>query len=1077
MQHKFSPSINIIRDSYSTQYYLPTNNGKNVFQQIASNFKTGLHSYNIIGSYGTGKSAFLLAFMQQLEGRVDYFGKVNGQFNDCSQFKFYKVVGFSGSFIATIAEQFNVEPDSKAILTALQKEHKKLKAKGICLVILVDEFGKFLEYAAQNSPESEMYFIQQLAEFANDARRNLLFLTTLHQNFDAYAVGLQDTQRQEWEKVKGRLKELTFNEPVEQLLRLASNFLVKHTQLERPESNPQLLKTIQRTGIFSLLNDDTHESLANKLYPFDLLSAMTMTLSLQRYGQNERSLFHFLQTDEHLGINQFTPNESTPYYNLAKVYDYLIYNYYSTLTSKHNPDYFKWNMIRHSLERVEVELSEQYISAALKLVKTVGLLDILGPQGAKIDNDLISQYALHCLGIEDAIQIINKLEDKQIIKYLSFRNRFKLFEGTDVDIEAIQEEARKNLIPITNLALELSPFFKLDFVSAKAVSYQKGTPRLFEFKLSEEAIIEFEASSSEIDGFINLLFEQDEHIESIQNEPILYGVFGNTNTIRAYLLDIKTIEKALQLIHNDKIAKRELIDLKNSQIAALNKSLNDELFGQNAEIKWYYNRQEITIESRRKFNQTLSQIVNDIYPDTPTYRNELMNKTKVSSSIHLAKKNYISALLNNWNKPNLGFESTKFPPERTIYISLLKETGIHFEPNSFTANFQPPSDESFTALWNASWQFLESAKTSKRKLTEFIDLLSQKPFKLKYGFLEFWIISFLFINREEFSLFNEGRYIPYINDEVAFILIRDAKKYEIKTFDIAGVKLDLFNKYRELTQQATQEKATASSFQATARPFLVFHKQLPQYTQQTKSVSHSTLAFREKIATAKELEKTFFEDIPTCFGVSLEQLSQSEEVLEQFVNQVQSSITELRTAYNKLIDKVEIRLLEVLGMKANTDFETYKKKIQKRYKSIKKYLLFDRQKTFHNRLQSKLDDRKAWLNSVAQALMGKQLSTFKDGEVPLLKERLGVAIRELDDLTELSALKHDESTEEALKIEITGFDKQAIKRNLILSKQQQKAVQQLETNVRAILKDSDDTQSKQAVLIRLLRELIQDDKS
>ena len=86
------------------------------------------------------------------------------------------------------------------------------------LILVIDEFGKFLEYASQHSPEKELYFIQQLSEFANNPDHNIILLTTVHQNFDAYAFALSNAQKQEWTKVKGRFREITFNEPVEQLL-------------------------------------------------------------------------------------------------------------------------------------------------------------------------------------------------------------------------------------------------------------------------------------------------------------------------------------------------------------------------------------------------------------------------------------------------------------------------------------------------------------------------------------------------------------------------------------------------------------------------------------------------------------------------------------------------------------------------------------------------------------------------------------------------------------------------------------------------------------------------------------------
>ena len=62
MTYNFSPSINIVSDSESEYLYIPTKNSIEAYNTIASNFKSGIHSYNIIGSYGTGKSAFLLAF-------------------------------------------------------------------------------------------------------------------------------------------------------------------------------------------------------------------------------------------------------------------------------------------------------------------------------------------------------------------------------------------------------------------------------------------------------------------------------------------------------------------------------------------------------------------------------------------------------------------------------------------------------------------------------------------------------------------------------------------------------------------------------------------------------------------------------------------------------------------------------------------------------------------------------------------------------------------------------------------------------------------------------------------------------
>ena len=61
IKYYYSPSINIVRDLNKNLEYIPTTNAKQVYTHIAKNYATGTHSFNIVGSYGTGKSSFLLA--------------------------------------------------------------------------------------------------------------------------------------------------------------------------------------------------------------------------------------------------------------------------------------------------------------------------------------------------------------------------------------------------------------------------------------------------------------------------------------------------------------------------------------------------------------------------------------------------------------------------------------------------------------------------------------------------------------------------------------------------------------------------------------------------------------------------------------------------------------------------------------------------------------------------------------------------------------------------------------------------------------------------------------------------------
>src|SRR5690606_26700171 len=108
----------------------------------------------------------------------------------------------------------------------------------------------------------------------------------------------------------------------------------------------------------------------------------------------------------------------------------------------------------------------------------------------------------------------------------------------------------------------------------------------------------------------------------------------------------------------------------------LNHKILNSLFGDNASVLWVFNGELKELKSQKEFNVFLSEICQTVYNKTPYFNNELVNKHKISTSIHTAKRNYFRALANEWDVPQLGFSIDKFPPEKTIYLSLLENNGI-----------------------------------------------------------------------------------------------------------------------------------------------------------------------------------------------------------------------------------------------------------------------------------------------------------------------------------------------------------------------------------------------------------------
>lgn len=1074
MANNFTTSINIIRDTYRDFKYIPTPNAKKTVSQIVNDFKKGIRSFNVVGTYGTGKSSFLLALEQSIRGTNRYF---EPNFIAKPKCDFVKIVGSYSSIVEHFAETFEVQTSKNQlenILSEIYNRYHSIGKDNKILFILIDEFGKFLEYATKHNPEKELYFVQQLAEFCNNPNHNIVLITTVHQSLESYAYSLSKIQQQEWTKVKGRFREITFNEPVEQLLFLASEYVAEHFDANAKKSEiDKCLKLSIETKAFNF-NEDFLKEIALKLYPLDILSANILTLSLQRYGQNERSLFSFLESTDHTGLTKFNKKEN-PFYNLSNVYDYLNFNFYSFLTSKYNPDFSAWSSIRSSIEEVE-RTFDLNINDYIKAVKVIGLLNIFSASGSILDLNFMIEYLKVACGISDAKEVIKNLETKNIIRYRTHSKRYILFEGTDLDIQTALIEAGNKISEVVDITTLLNKHIQFHPVFAKQYSFYTGTPRYFQFRITEYPITS-ETPEGEIDGYVNLIFNSKLKETDIQNksrqqeEAIVYCFFKNSAEIKNLLFEIEKIQqvKIESEKEKDKIAVRELDNIKEAQIRLLNHYLIDSIYEGSEDVKWFFKGNLVTIQNKKDFNKLLSQVCSIVYDATPVFKNELVNKHKISSSIHTAKRNYFKALANDWDKENLGFEDSKFPPEKTIYLSLLKENGISPIRENSTDIISINKASTFSKLWKASEDFLESAKSEQLKVSELCELLSKRPFKLKQGLIDFWVPTFLFLKRDDFAIFNEDSYIPNLSEENLELIAKYPHKYSIKTFDIEGVKLDIFNSYRTFLNISTENKFNNQSFIETIKPFIVFYKQLPEYTKNTKRLSPSALKIRKAIATSKDPEETFFDAFPNALGLTLSMLQQDKSKLQGFTTNLQDSVRELRTAYDELVKRFEDFICnEFVGQ--NSDFEEYKAYLQKRFSKLKKHMLLSNQKTFVQRLNSPLDDRKAWLNSIAQAVTGKTLESFSDEDEILLYEKFKAMILELDSLTKISKSDIDESKEEVISVKIESFFSKIDPKVVRVPKSKSLEIERIKNELKTKL--GDDSASNIAAVLNLLKELL-----
>ena len=1070
----YIPSVNIEYQKSDDLHYLITPNARAVLGKMIERFQAGVHSFQIIGSYGTGKSSFLLALQNELQKDNSDLIQNKRVFNDFEKFEFCNIVGDYNSMANVLGNKLSLATyGSDNVLSVLDDYYKQTQKEGKFLFVFVDEFGKILEHAA-GSPEEELYFIQKLTEYVNAPQRNMMLVTVLHQSFSAYAQKLSELQRNEWNKVKGRFHDIVFYEPVEQLLYLAS------VQLD--SKNKKLSKSLKEVCNLAaetkFVTTDLSEEVMNSLSPLDPFSATVLTLAFQRYGQNERSLFSFLSAKGKGSIEEFK-DKREGYYSLTEAHDYIAYTFYSTLTGV-NADSAGWRMLKVALERVESGTNGiTDIESSEKVVKTIGLFNIFANGDANLRKESLDRYCELALGIECPSDVIKKLENAKIIRFAGYKQRYILFEGTDVDIEYELNKAASVVPEVLVSADSLRPYFKERVVLANSTYHKTGCPRYFEFVLSNGGVPTEQKPTGDIDGFVALTFPQNKEEKEtivksseVDKRAIVYVMFNDNERLRNRLTEISKLSYLKQVIGvEDHVALSEIEHQIQYEVYSLDLELNQSLYDVSDKVTWVYRGKIQAVSSMRQFYGLLGEVCDDVYGETPVVRCEMLNKEKVGATISKARLTLLKAMLSSADKEDLGL-GDKYPPEKTIYNIVLRQNGIHrWNDGETTFGLYAPTNLQVLPLWQACESFLDSTKEKKRRLTDLVKILQESPFKLKKGLVDLWVPMFMIVEQSKYALFNNGKYIPYLTGELLELLPKNLKDYSIKAFSQDNISKEIFNKYREFLRKPGSEFIEKNTFNNTYNQFFIFYRSLNDYSKQTRKFdSPYTAKFRDILATATDPEKAIFEDLPDSLGLT-GIMKDNPKACDSFLEQLRTSVHELVVCYDVFIDRIEASVVKALGLTG--DFPDYKNELEKRYLHVKRGLLPQKTLAFLQRVLSPAGTKKEFYEKIGSLIFDKSLVNITDGEEDYLIDNILYLFRELDNYVEIS--DYDETKNEVYNFEmVSSGGKNVRRKTVVLTKTQAARTTLLEEKIEKILTGHKEEDT--AVLLHLLSKKMKEDE-
>lgn len=552
------------------------------------------------------------------------------------------------------------------------------------------------------------------------------------------------------------------------------------------------------------------------------------------------------------------------------------------------------------------------------------------------------------------------------------------------------------------------------------------------------------------------------------NNASIFVYFNNTEKIRNHLYDIKKIQYVIDNVaFDDRVAIAELENPKIHETSILNEIINKSIIDVNSDVVWLFNGTERYVHTLKELNRLLSYVCDTIYYKTPIIRNELFNRQKISSAISLARVNLLDAMLHHSDENDFGFLENSFPPEKTIYYTLFKETGIHRQTEDGTWILTEPASDNLRSLWDISIQFINSSTDKPKKLSELVKILSARPYKIKQGVIDFWIPIFLYINQQNFALYNCSTFVLNINREVFELLQKRLNDFSVKAYNISGVKLEFFKKYRQFLRKDDSVLVSSNSLLETIKPFFHFYRSLNSYAKSTRKFdSVFTLQFRDVLAKAEDPSKTFFEDLPAALGYKdLNSL----EFVEQYIDLIKSAVRELNTCYDDFIERIERHVVDFLGL--SQSFEEYKPIMEMRYKTIDKNILPPKSKAFLDRVVAPSASRKEFFEKIGIIISNKRLEETKDSEEPILIKDIIYLFGELERYSEISNTYSSDTDLEAFNFGMASSSGEFVKSMTFrLPKTKSRDAAQLIERISDVL--GDDNELNVCVLLKLLKEKI-----
>jgi hypothetical protein len=1045
---RYTRAIHIERDfdagAYALAGYQATPLVLQTLERILDSMHPTAHTraFSLTGVYGTGKSAFGLFLAhyfsstretrQQLLEQHSTVPMLEGLVHDCPLLMPVLISGNNSSLRHSILQAlhqkltrqtdlFDTPPDLVAELVAAllapnvdaQRVADLVAQSNQALVrhttyggtlLIIDELGQYLDYAFRQNEAADLFVLQSLAEMAGRSGEiPCVLVTILHQTFDSYAATAGAAQRTDWRKVQGRFEDMPFQEPDSQMLRMIGQALCPdNADLYHPDRQAWAHR-------FSRLSEELglrpsgipakvwHDLLA-QTYLLHPLVLLLLPMLFRQLAQNERSLFSFLTNQEPWGLQDFLHSHNQngvnePVYRLHHLYEYVEANMGIGLYTRSRGR--RWAELAESLTR----LRDPDVLTRLVLT-TIGTLNVLGQRRNLRASKQIIAFALRDTRDEQTVeQALQYLISEQLITYRHHSDSYVLWEGSDLNLDALVQEAIRGISDRTDLASLLQQSIEPVPMVARKHSYQTGAVR--HFNVQFVAVEDLPAGAempARADGEMLAIVPSDNDAFEVARQWVRHAdrarqeechritvLPRQVQLLNDLLLEVTALRRVLKTqpeLENDRVARRELA----SRLAEAQYALEQAVartYYPGGQGEWWWRGAEQQIETTRDLDDLLSRVCQDTYHAALRVWNELIVRRQLPAASARARRNLVEAMLDHGHEERLALEG--YPPERAIYESIFLASGIHRQEQGEQWRFGSPEPEkdrnlNLIPVWNAIQEYIDAAQHEPHAISTLFARLELPPYGVKSGLIPLLFMAVYLANAGEVTLYEHGNYVTVPNIAVFERLMRQPGNFSLRQSRAGGARMAVYERLAQKLASYALTKSVQPALLDAINPLLRLVHRLPEYSQYTRHLSEQAQAIRQALLSAREPDITLFETLPGACGVNpfAAETPFDETQFETFFTALRDGLMELQNAYSSLIAYVAERI-QVAFSATTSDRTSLRQELTARCQRIINITADNQIRTLGVRLET-ANEGDAWIESVGALVARKPMTTWRDDD-------------------------------------------------------------------------------------------------